>query len=1028
MARSSRSRSSPPRRRRKRRVRSSPSRSPSRRSPRRSPSRRRQRVRSASRSRSGPGGFGGVAEDAPSRIFVAHGDCAKIIGRKGETRMEIERHSDVRPDNTRKRCCTDQWLDENEREWMCLDALCRSRPWATNKDTPFPYPFKEATDQMRDTEGPWVGDEDPFPRDWTRGPAGHEVLTNLRQVKEHPPPLRLILFTPEFGCVDSFDWSVWGKLCPLDDTDVWVVSWQGWTSWTEMIDQVTRKVLSFADGVSTVWYGHSMGALVAYEVLKRFETRYRSPNLPVALMVSGCPAPHLFREHYRPQVQHSFLEELRISNDFDILRDDRRDVLTRQFQAQFQAGRDLHRKAILNDLKVLQSYLFEHEDDRAVHIPVVAVSHDEDNLVEPSMMEAWEPYTKSFEWVPLEDVADGEILAEQGHGYAMRPVPELLDKIAETMLKYQIPKDLTKILPDIGPSDGPMPAEVDAIVVGAGLAGVTAARAMVEAGRDVLVFDRYAQIGGIWTYYANQFSRVNTSEVGYRLVNQEGPGARPNEDHSPTHDIMRDLFTVAAKFAFGKFRLCTEVVKVDSRPDKSYDVHWKNLTTGESGQTHCKSICFHTNRRIGKRRDVEWPGREKFRGECVYGYANEVLPLTFWGKHVIVVGAGAFAYENLRTAIEHGAKHVTMLGRRAGTTCPKWIDVIAFLRPMDEHYNTGKSGNMISFDAWKKCYEDAGLPTPECWAEGLLKPHNHTISVSDLAFIAGYHGLATLRVGEIKEFRNDGHGVVLKDGSKLDCDIIIKATGFLLNDEVPKISGRRNIHSFDVLDFNMAYGAEPLLDGAQFGSAKGRIAEEEQVSEEALYQGILQMQRTGLPDISQRNNPFGSGYAGPMYVSAWFFKWLVLHPEFQEDLLKACGNPAQDAVRMWASSIGVNRQNITKKLVVDLGAMGASQLTFKTEAANIKIQREEDMDPDKKERWVDIIGNARQRRAALDRILDVANYVRDEDGKVLKDGASVPAPGAGEALILQISCNEVGRVLGRGGETIRRLEERRSVV
>lgn len=65
-------------------------------------------------------------------------------------------------------------------------------------------------------------------------------------------------------------------------------------------------------------------------------------------------------------------------------------------------------------------------------------------------------------------------------------------------------------------------------------------------------------------------------------------------------------------------------------------------------------------------------------------------------------------------------------------------------------------------------------------------------------------------------------------------------------------------------------------------------------------------------------------------------------------------------------------------------------------------------------------------------ILDVANYVRDEDGKVpnlaqlgscclqclalplaawrpevLKDGAAVPAPGAGDALVLQISCNEV---------------------
>lgn len=83
----------------------------------------------------------------------------------------------------------------------------------------------------------------------------------------------MLLFAPDFGSMNSFD-SSWAKL----DADLWLVSWQGWTCWDQMIEQVTRKVLSLADGVSTVWYGHSMGAIVAYEVLKRFETRYRSPG------------------------------------------------------------------------------------------------------------------------------------------------------------------------------------------------------------------------------------------------------------------------------------------------------------------------------------------------------------------------------------------------------------------------------------------------------------------------------------------------------------------------------------------------------------------------------------------------------------------------------------------------------------------------------------------------------------------------------------------------------------------------------
>jgi len=846
---------------------------------------------------------------------------------------------DVQAQNVRERCCTDQWLDENEREWMCLDSLMRSRPWATNRDKAFPYPFREATEKMRALEGPWSGDDDPFPREWTRGVAGDKVLTNVRQVKEYPPELRFILFTPEFGSVNSFAASSWQQLASSHDTDFWIVSWQGWDNWTEMIEQVTRKVLSFADGVSTVWYGHSMGAIVAYEVLKRFDQRYRSPNLPVALIVSGCPAPHLFSDFYRPQEKHDFLLKLRIPNDFDILTQEKRDILLKEFQVRLDNRQDAlqvrseaeYRKAIVTDLKVLMSYAFEHGEAKAVSVPVIAMAHDEDNLVEPQMVQAWEAYAPgpdSFEFLALEDVADGEVLAEQGHGYAMRPVPELIQKIYESMLKHQISKDLAAILPDIGPTDGEIPAKTDCVIVGAGIAGVTTARAMAEAGRDLLVFDKYDAIGGIWTYYANVFSRVNTSEVGYRMVNQQGPGSRPNEDHSPTHDILRDLYTVAAQFSKGRFRCGVEILKVKQQQDKSYIVTWKRLKTGETGKIHAKSVCFHTNRRIGKRRDVDWPGKEKFRGECVYGYANEVTPLKFWGKTVMVIGAGAFAYENLRTALEHGAKHVTMLGRRSGTTCPKWIDVIAFLRPCDQYYNTDRNGNVISFDAWKQCYVDAGLPQPECWAEGLLKPHNHTVSVSDLAFIAGYHGLATLKVGEIAAYRPDGHGVVLKDGSKVDCDIIIKATGFHLNDEVPQISGRRNIHSFNLLDLNMMYGAEPLLDGAQFGSARGRVAEDEQFDYEALVAGWMQMQKMGIPEAFQRNNPFGSGYAGPMYVAAWFFKWLQLNPDYQEDLLKASGEPQQDAVKMWASSIGTNMGNTIKRLQARLGVVSESQLTF----------------------------------------------------------------------------------------------------
>jgi len=268
---------------------------------------------------------------------------------------------------------------------------------------------------------------------------------------------------------------------------------------------------------------------------------------------------------------------------------------------------------------------------------------------------------------------------------------------------------------------------------------------------------------------------------------------------------------------------------------------------------------------------------------------------------------------------------VTILGRRAGTTCPKWIDMIAFLRPLDPwDWSTNKKGNPISFDAWEKCYKDAGLKTPECWEEGLLKPHNHTVSVSDLAYIAGYHGMVDLRVGTIKCFCNDGHRVELTNGDKIDVDIIIKATGFHLNTEVPQITGEKRIYSFNLLNYNLNYGAEPLLDAGQFASAKGKVEVqyEDEADDLAVSMGSQTMQNMGFPPIMMRANPFGSSYVGGMLGSAYYFKWLVEHPESQEALMDTVGKPQGDTVEQWVSSIGTGTMFTIRKLIAKISGSG----------------------------------------------------------------------------------------------------------
>ncbi|CAE7511799.1 Mcat [Symbiodinium pilosum] len=808
----------------------------------------------------------------------------------------------------KERFTADRWLDENEREWYALDRLCRSRPWARNRDKAFPYPFRDATRRMIKVEGDWVGGSRPdiSALEARRPGVDCEVISPLNCPPHFPPEHRVLLFAPEFGSDRSFDMDMWSFIEPDDQVDLSVVCWKGWSNFDAMIKQVLEKVLSFADGVNTVWFGQGMGAIVAYELLKLLELQeIQTPNLPVALVISDCPAPHVFSEKYRPYSEESWLGQV----------------------AQYSAMRQ---KEIEEVVSMMKSYRFHHGERKKLLVPVAACCHTGRSFFDATSVQAWADYSpEPFAFHDLGESQEQEWYLD-GLGPALQPEPALLSVISTTCCNFSRWNDAD--YPDIGPVDGSIPTEVDCVIVGAGIAGIYQAKVMDEASKSLVVFDRYHIIGGVWEFYGNDYSRVNTSEIGYRVLDKKGMWTRPNEDHTPRRDIMRDIYEIASKHAYGKIRCRTDVTKVEKQNDGTYIVRVRTLNDGVEHTVKAKAVSFQVNRRIGKRRIVDWQDSEKFKGIICYGYGNEPKDIDFWNKRVLVIGAGAFAFENVRTSIEHGARQVTLLGRRDGTTCPKWIDMIAFLRPIDSSMQTNKAGNMISFEVWQKCYQDAGIRPPGCWSEGLLKPHNHTISVSDLAFIGGYHGLVDLRVGEIARIRQDGRGVQLRDGSEIDVDIIIKCTGFHLNDEVPEVVGSSKMQSYGLIDYNLNYQAEPLLDQGQFGSSKSTDAEAENPAMREiveLYQtkdflrGLELYRRIGLDEepLKPQGNPFGSGQGGPIDFLSYYFAWLVDHPDEQAALLKHGGPPSQEMVKLWSSAIGQNNTTTLMRLICALAEL-----------------------------------------------------------------------------------------------------------
>ncbi|CAE7287203.1 Mcat [Symbiodinium sp. CCMP2592] len=125
----------------------------------------------------------------------------------------------------KERFTADRWLDENEREWYALDRLCRSRPWATNREKAFPYPFRDATRRMIKVEGDWVGGSRPdiLPTEARRHGIDCQVISQLNCCPHFPPEHRVLLFAPEFGSDRSFDVDMWSFIEPDDQVDLAVV-------------------------------------------------------------------------------------------------------------------------------------------------------------------------------------------------------------------------------------------------------------------------------------------------------------------------------------------------------------------------------------------------------------------------------------------------------------------------------------------------------------------------------------------------------------------------------------------------------------------------------------------------------------------------------------------------------------------------------------------------------------------------------------------------------------------------------------
>jgi cyclohexanone monooxygenase len=219
--------------------------------------------------------------------------------------------------------------------------------------------------------------------------------------------------------------------------------------------------------------------------------------------------------------------------------------------------------------------------------------------------------------------------------------------------------------------------ELDAVVVGAGFAGLYALHRLRGLGLDVRVLEAASGIGGTWFWNCYPGARCDIESVDYSYsfseeLEQEWSWS---ERYPSQPEILRYLNHVADRF--------------DLRRDIELDTRVASATWDEAGARW--TIETDNGRRYGARFCVlatgclsapkvpDIPGLDSFRGDWYQTARWPKEPVSFAGRRVGVVGTGSTGIQVI-PELAREAAHVTVFQRTASFSVPNRN------RPMDPEF------------------------------------------------------------------------------------------------------------------------------------------------------------------------------------------------------------------------------------------------------------------------------------------------------------------------------------------------------
>jgi dimethylaniline monooxygenase (N-oxide forming) len=338
-------------------------------------------------------------------------------------------------------------------------------------------------------------------------------------------------------------------------------------------------------------------------------------------------------------------------------------------------------------------------------------------------------------------------------------------------------------------------------IIGAGVAGLQTARALSKIGKEVTIFDKADNVGGVWRANYADFGLQVPKEL-YEFPDFPYPSDTDWQDFPPGPQVQTYIERYAEEFGLQAMcKFSTGVHAVSPMGDGSRG--WQ-ITFGkqdEALQTETFDFCVIATGMYG------WPphlplarGAKSFKGEILHSctFTDRTVAT---GKRVIVVGGGKSAVDNAVSAAKAEGAHSTLLYREAHWPVPR---LLANLVPFKfgtysrfGHFMLPTHYDETSLSRWVH-----GLLTPVKWGWwriveqlfklqfGLKGDMVPTIPLEIDLFTGGqilnYDFRNFVKEGKLVAMKNSIEkftetGVVLRDGTELPADMVVYGTGFKKN-------------------------------------------------------------------------------------------------------------------------------------------------------------------------------------------------------------------------------------------------------